>query len=270
MDLTSDAALDAVDIEEKQSFQNLTLTNGVTVNQSTSIKKYFSQIQREVYELANSNKPISRYVTHALNLIERSLEIYGFEGISISFNGGKDCVVLLHLLAAVVYKKFQDSVEKLNIQAVYITIPNPFPEVEEFVNESVLRYGLNLVKIGGPMKKALKTYSECYPNIKAILIGTRRKDPHGAKLLEFIPTDPDWPSFMRVNPILDWDYALVWEFLRTLNIPYCTLYDKGYTSLGSIDNTYPNSDLRNPNNPNGYDPAWKLVDESKERYGREH
>lgn len=37
-----------------------------------------------------------------------------------------------------------------------------------------------------------------------------------------------------VNPIIEWTDADVWEFIRTENIPYCELYNEGYSRLGCI------------------------------------
>ena len=96
--------------------------------------------------------------------------------MSLSFNGGKDCVVLLYLLVAVYYKRYQ---EIPNIKTIYVTHPNPFPDVEKYVNDCKDRYCLNLVKKKGPIKSALKEYKEENPEIEAILVGVRRNDPYG-------------------------------------------------------------------------------------------
>lgn len=37
-----------------------------------------------------------------------------------------------------------------------------------------------------------------------------------------------------LNPIIDWTTDEVWEFIREYNIPYCSLYDEGFTRLGCI------------------------------------
>lgn len=37
-----------------------------------------------------------------------------------------------------------------------------------------------------------------------------------------------------LNPIVDWSNEDVWEFIRTYNVPYCSLYDHGYKRLGCI------------------------------------
>lgn len=37
-----------------------------------------------------------------------------------------------------------------------------------------------------------------------------------------------------INPIVDWDDAEVWEFIKEYKIPYCCLYDEGFKRLGCI------------------------------------
>lgn len=60
------------------------------------------------------------------------------------------------------------------------------------------------------MKEAFQQYLEDRKGVKAILVGTRRTDPHGENLKFFDPTDGGWPAFMRVHPVIDWHYREIW------------------------------------------------------------
>ncbi|KAI0037065.1 hypothetical protein K488DRAFT_39976, partial [Vararia minispora EC-137] len=239
----------------------------------------FDAISRDVYALRDSGEPISGPVKEALRVVEDALDTYGLDQTSLSFNGGKDCTVLLHLYCAAIRRKFPaDSARR--IPALYIPVPSPFPALESFIDEAAQKYGLDLFhcvqppsqpvetvlanadgrpsdqtvgsddhvksKGGEGMRYALATYKDNFPRIRAILIGTRRTDPNGANLSFVDPTDADWPKFDRVHPVINWGYADVWCFLRQLKVPYCCLYDEGYTSLGSTFNTFRNPALRIP------------------------
>ena len=96
------------------------------------------------------------------------------------------------------------------LQSVYIISPHPFAEVDDFVNESVKDYKMDLARYAMNMKEAFKVYLEDHKQVKAILVGTRRTDPHGQTLTHFDPTDKGWPAFMRVHPVIDWHYAEIW------------------------------------------------------------
>ncbi|KIY62620.1 adenine nucleotide alpha hydrolases-like protein [Cylindrobasidium torrendii FP15055 ss-10] len=236
----------------------------------------FKQIAKDVYALAASDDPIAPLLNEAITVIEEALDTHGQDRTSISFNGGKDCTVLLYVYAAILAKRAPTHVGP--IHSVYIACPSPFSDLEDFINEAATAYNLDLFRCTPPEEKAkdamrhgLEIYKARYPDITAILIGTRRTDPHGATLSHRNMTSPGWPQYERINPIINWDYADIWTFLKKFNVPYCCLYDQGYTSLGSTHNTYPNPALlciaEKDSSPK-YSPAFKLKDGNLERCGR--
>lgn len=176
------------------------------------------------------------------------------EELSLSYNGGKDCLVLLVLILACLPRHFEppDDEQPLfstpytppnaanitngltsqiptntpaaptpvrsptprpfppSLQSVYIVAPDPFAEVDAFVERSAATYHLDLCRYALPMRAALDAYLRDRPRLRAVFVGTRRTDPHGASLTHFDPTDGDWPAFVRVHPVIDWHYAEIW------------------------------------------------------------
>ena len=160
---------------------------------------------------------------------------------------------------------------------MYIVSKHPFQEVDDFVDDSVNYYHLSLSRHTGPMREAFADYLSEIPPVKAIFVGTRRTDPHGEDLGHFNTTDRGWPEFMRIHPVIDWHYVEIWTFIRELEIPYCRLYDLGYTSLGGTTDTHPNPALKRANEDGqggmdgfegGFRPAYELVEDQAERLGR--
>jgi FAD synthetase len=195
-----------------------------------------------------------------IEILKKGIDLYGPKAIGLSFNGGKDCTVLLHLY----HQLLLDTGYGRPIRVLYVTTNDPFPEIDEFI-QSCQSYNISVETIMGSMKDALDVFIKSNPTTKAILIGTREGDPYSHTMKDFQMTDSSWPQIMRIHPILDWNYHDVWEYLRGLSIPYCSLYDQGYTSLGSTSNTQPNPELFKDGR---YLPAYMLQDASLERHGR--
>lgn len=244
-------------------------------------------------DVSDRVKSVQAQTRISLDVIGKALEQYSLPELSLAYNGGKDCLVLLILYLCALHKRGLTNTSSPSasietaVQCVYIQDAHPFREVEEFVATSIKIYSLSLLEYAKPMKAAFADYLRDTPSVKAILVGTRRTDPHGEHLKHFDPTDSGWPAFVRVHPVIDWHYVDIWTFIRYLNIPYCPLYDLGYTSLGGTTDTHPNPVLaRQPSTQqvlqvgdskavtNGapkpkFRPAYELVDDYEERLGRD-
>ncbi|KAJ5184114.1 hypothetical protein N7492_001730 [Penicillium capsulatum] len=230
----------------------------------------------------------------SLDVVAKALSTYKLSELSLSYNGGKDCLVLLILFLAGLHpytshvqaaeNNDQDTTpdtiidrEIPDIPAIYALPPDPFPAVEDFVVSSASAYHLSITKYttappSTTLRSSFEDYLAKHPRIRAIFVGTRRTDPHGARLTHFDRTDHGWPDFMRVHPVIDWHYAEIWAFIRHLGLTYCSLYDMGYTSLGGTSDTHPNPRLRVSAEANGagegYLPAYELTHDLEERLGR--
>eukprot|EP00055_Hartaetosiga_balthica_P008022 m.28688 g.28688 ORF g.28688 m.28688 type:complete len:262 (-) comp6077_c0_seq4:244-1029(-) len=194
----------------------------------------------------------------AKRVLKLTEQLFGLENVCLSFNGGKDSTVLLDMVMA----EFPDGYHKITY--VYFQQQDEFDEVLDFIRECDSKYSLNLKYLSASFKDALSKLLEEHPNFKAILLGTRVGDPFTTYLSLFTPCDEGWPMLMRVFPILNWKYAEVWNYLQQKE--YCTLYDQGYTSLGSKVDTVPNPKLREEGGH--YLPAWLLANGKWERLGR--
>lgn len=195
----------------------------------------------------------------SVKIIEDSFSTSEKTNVALSFNGGKENIILLHITRYVLSRN------KKNI-ILFNFEEYTFPEIEKFVVETISRFNLDVIHLKE------KGYKACffklldnYPEISHVLMGVRRTDPFCENAKFYEPTTDGWPKCIRVNPIINWTYEEVWKFTRALELPFCQLYAQGYTSIGSIETTKPNPELLDGDK---YLPAWELKDESLERKGR--
>jgi FAD synthetase len=204
---------------------------------------------------------IRHKIDQARDLIKKQMQELD-NGIAIAFNGGKDCTLLLGILATLV----ESNVE---IQGFYCA-KNEFKEVDEFLEAVKIHYKFLKLQKYMDMKEGLRQFLKDNQKIKGILIGTRRSDPNSKGLEVVKETDGDWPRVLRIHPLLDWTYNEVWQGIYELGLQYCSLYDRAYSSLGD-SSTCKNDKLQKKSQDDTQSedlPAYLLDDEESERRGR--
>ena len=213
--------------------------------------------------MENFLKHILKINTHtpqmksAMSTIGKALDQYGTRHLWFSQNAGKDNMVCFYLLCLVLMKKkllnkdHFECREKFPINFVYFYEAEPFDECVLFMKNLSLICNLNVVNYCPEdvdkiqrymiMKQGLEHIINEY-EMKAIILGTRATDPFASTQSDFSPSDSNngWPEFMRVNPILNWRFNEIWDFLKSNTLAYPTPYDEGYTYLGEKMDTMKN------------------------------
>merc|ERR1719431_700123 len=156
-----------------------------------------------------SDDNLIKLIDDSLKTVEECFTRYAPEKVSVCFNGGKDCLVMLHLVHSYHQKHFPGT----KLKSFYISDKKTFPTVDSFMEATITSYNLSNSAFEGPMKPGLAKMLENDPNVVATFLGVRQGDPGSQYMDTFSPTDGDWPKVIRVNPILSWKYSDIWSFL---------------------------------------------------------
>lgn len=112
-----------------------------------------------------------------------------------------------------------------------------FPEASE-VEEMVRVNGMNLFyqSIGNrklccgirkvhPLKKMLST-------LDGWITGLRADQTEVRSAAHKIEADQQHNGILKINPIIEWTWDQVWDYIKKNGVPYNKLHDKGYPSIG--------------------------------------
>jgi phosphoadenosine phosphosulfate reductase len=76
-------------------------------------------------------------------------------------------------------------------------------------------------------------------DLHAWITGLRRGQGETRARTQKIEIDAAHGGITKVNPLADWSDEQVWDYVRSNDVPYNELYDKGYTSIGCAPCTRP-------------------------------
>jgi len=207
------------------------LNNQLKDKDTIEVIKYFSETFGKKAAFSTSLSIEDQVITHMLFSINSKVKIF-------TLDTGR--------LPNETYSLIEKTREQYNIK-IHIYFPN-YRSVEKMVRER----GINLfynsiedrkrccyVRKIEPLKRALK-------NIEVWITGLRREQSITRQNIELIEYDSNY-KLIKVNPLYNWTEAQVWDYIKKNNIPYNSLYDKNYLSIGCAPCTravQPGEDIR--------------------------
>ncbi len=192
------------------------LNQGFKDSGAEDVLKYFLNQYKGKIALASSMGAEDQVLTHMLAKIDPSVNIF-------TLDTGR------------MFPETYDLIEKTNAR-YKLNINIYFPEreqVEEMVNEK----GVNLfyesienrrrcchVRKIVPLKRALS-------KLDVWISGLRRSQSVTRTTVQMVEWDES-NNLIKINPLLNWEEAEVWDYIKKYNVPHNALHDKGFASIG--------------------------------------
>jgi len=169
--------------------------------------------------------------------IQRIKEHEPEEGYWVAFSGGKDSMVIYDLIkrAGVKYDAHFN-----------MTIVDP-PEVRDYIKkyypeviwERPKKSMFQLIRHRRIPPTRVVRYccselKELHGNNRIIVVGVRRDESVNRKDRQVFEQSRRNKRVHFLSPIVDWLNEDVWQYIRQHKMPYCKLYDEGYTRIGCI------------------------------------
>jgi phosphoadenosine phosphosulfate reductase len=168
--------------------------------------------------------------------LERIRTFEPAEGYYVAFSGGKDSCVILDLVkrAGVKFDAHYNLTTVDPPELVHF-IRREHPEVEVHKPKRTM---WQLIRTNGPPTRINRF---CCKNLKEgggagrlVLTGIRWQESvrrSARRLTEACMSDK---SKTYLHPIIDWNKQDVWNYIRSNNVAYCSLYDEGFDRLGCV------------------------------------
>jgi len=118
-----------------------------------------------------------------------------------------------------------------------ITIEVLFPDTTE-VENMVKEKGVNLFYESVENRKLCCEIRKVHPinkilsTLDAWITGIRRDQTEVRKDVNIFQIDYNHHGILKINPIIDWTWDQIQDYIKKNNLPYNKLLDKGYPSIG--------------------------------------
>lgn len=108
-------------------------------------------------------------------------------------------------------------------------------EFEEKYGEQLWKRDPDLYDYSAKVEPAERSYAEL--SIKAVLTGRRRSQ--GGLRANLGAVEIDSGGLIKINPLFNWSFEQVYEYILHYNVPHNTLLEQGYKSVGDWHSTLP-------------------------------